>query len=137
MKHINRSTWIGALLICVVQIGIVLGWGSPVWHRFWYNAITPFVERVAEVRLSDAQSDPLIGKYGDKKWHLTISHDAGKLYMLLPGEPKMELGAASDTSLFVKVMNWKLNFVKSPDGKVTKLINDQVFTVWEVPKMPE
>ncbi|MEO6285728.1 MAG: hypothetical protein ABIN80_31360 [Dyadobacter sp.] len=135
LKRIHLMTWFGSVLICAVQAGIVVGWGSPVWHRFWYNSITPWVERVIEVKLSTAQSDQLIGNYGDAKWHLTISSTAGKLYMQLPGQEKLELGAASDTSLFVKVTNWKLNFVKAPDGKVTKLINDQIAFVWEVPKM--
>jgi hypothetical protein len=136
LKRIHKASWLGALLICMVQIGIVFGWGSPVWHRFWYNAITPWVHRAVELSLSQAQSEPLLGDYGDKKWHLTISREAGKLYMLLPGQGKVELGAVSERSLFVKVTNWKLNFVKGPDGKVTKLINDQISMVWEVPKMP-
>ena len=136
LNRVHFTTWFGTLLICIFQTVIVFGWGSPGWHRFWYNTITPFVERVVEVKLSDVQSELLLGNYGDKKWHMTVSREAGKLYMQLPGEPKAELGAASDTNLFVRVANWRLNFVKGPDGKVSKLINDQIFTVWEVPKMP-
>ncbi|NIJ54440.1 hypothetical protein [Dyadobacter arcticus] len=136
VRRIHRMTLLGTLLICVVQAGITFGWGSPVWHRFWYNAITPLVERLPEVNLDNAQSDLLIGHYGDAKWHLTVSRNAGKLYLQLPGQDKWELGATSETQLFVRIMNWKLNFVKGPDGKVEKLINDQIFTVWEVPKMP-
>ncbi|WP_221393775.1 hypothetical protein [Dyadobacter sp. NIV53] len=135
LKRVHFITWFGSLLIFLLQTGIVLGWGSPVWHRFWYNAITPFVERVVEIKLSDAQSEPLLGNYGDKKWHLTVSREVGKLYMQLPGQPKWELGATSETSLFVKVVNWKLNFVKDKNGQVSKLINDEVVKVWEVPKM--
>ena len=136
LGRIHRVTWSGILLVCLMQTGIVFGWGSPGWHRFWYNAITPFVERAVEIRLSDAQSDLLIGNYGDRKWHVTISREAGKIYFQMPGQPKWELGAASDTTLFNKTVNWKLNFVKGPDGKVKKLINDEIFRVWELPKMP-
>lgn len=135
LKRIHVMTWFGALLICTLQIGIVWGWGSPGWHKFWFNAISPFVEKVIEVRITDAQSDQLIGNYGDAKWHFTISRNAGKLYMQLPGEAKWELGASSDTRLFVRIMNWKLNFVKNPDGQVTKVINDQVNVVWEARRM--
>jgi hypothetical protein len=137
LRRIHFITWFGTLLIVTLQTGITLGWGSPGWHRFWYTAITPFVERVAEVKLTVAQSDPLLGNYGDKNWHLTITREAGKLYMALPGQPRYELGAASGTDLFLKAENWKLHFVKGPDGKVTKLVNDEIFKVWEVPRMPD
>jgi hypothetical protein len=135
LKRIHAMTWFGALLICTSQIGIVLGWGSPAWHQFWFNAITPFVERPVEVILNDTQIGSIVGDYGDKKWHFTISHDAGKIYMQLPGEAKWELGAVSDTRLFVRIMNWKLTFIKDSDGNITKVINDQVNIVWEVARM--
>lgn len=136
LRRIHFVTWFGTSVIVVFQIAITLSWGSPAWHHFWYNAITPFVERLPEIKLTDAQSGLLLGNYGDQKWHLTVSQEAGKLYLQLPGNPKWELGAASETDLFLKADNWKLHFVKGPDGKVTKLVNDQVFKVWEVPRMP-
>ncbi|MCF0072845.1 hypothetical protein LZD49_20360 [Dyadobacter sp. CY261] len=135
LKRIHFITWFGTLLICTLQTGIVFGWGSPAWHRFWYNAITPLVERVVEVKLTEAQSNLLLGNYGDDKWHLTVSREAGKLYLQLPGQPKWELGAASETDLFLRADSWKLHFEKGPGGKVTKLVNDQIFKVWEVPRM--
>ncbi|SEJ36172.1 hypothetical protein SAMN05216327_10934 [Dyadobacter sp. SG02] len=136
LRRIHFITWFGTLVIVIFQTGITLSWGSPGWHRFWFTAITPLVERLPEIELTDAQSDLLVGNYGDQKWHLTVSREAGKFYLQLPGNPKWELGATSETDLFLKADNWKLHFVKRPDGKVKKLINDQVFKVWEVPRMP-
>jgi hypothetical protein len=136
LKRIHFITWFGVSVIVVFQACITLSWGSPGWHHFWYTAITPFVDRAVEIKLADEQSDLLLGNYGDQKWHLTVSRDGGKLYLQLPGNPKWELGAASETDLFLKADSWKLHFVKSPDGKVTKLVNDQVIKVWEVPRMP-
>ncbi|MPR37204.1 hypothetical protein [Salmonirosea aquatica] len=135
LRRFHLITWVGTLLIVIFQTSITLSWGSPGWHHFWYAAITPFVERVPEIELADVKTDLLLGNYGDQKWHLTVSREAGKLYLQLPGNPKWELGAASETDLFLKADNWKLHFVKGPDGKVTKLVNDQIFKVWEVPRM--
>lgn len=135
LRRIHKITGLGLLLIGSLQVGIVLGWESPAWHQFWFNRIAPFVEKVVEVKLSDEQSDPLLGDYGDKTWHMTLSRVDGKLYLQLPGQPRLELGAISDTKLFVRTINWKLLFVKEPDGRVTKVINDQISIVWEAKRL--
>jgi hypothetical protein len=135
LRRIHKITGLGLLLIGSLQVGIVLGWGAPEWHRFWFNRISPFVEKVVEVKLSNTQIAPLLGNYGDKTWHMTVSHADGKLYLTLPDQPRLELGAVSDTSLFVRTINWKLLFVKGPDGRVTKVINDQISIVWEAKRL--
>jgi ligand-binding sensor domain-containing protein len=55
------------------------------------------------------QSESLVGHYGDQKWHLTVSHRDGKLFLQLPGNPPWELRATSETDLFVYGDNWKLH----------------------------
>ncbi|QHW00145.1 hypothetical protein [Spirosoma endbachense] len=134
-RRIHTITGLGLLLIGSLQVGIILGWESPVWHQFWFNRISPFVEQVVEVKLSNAQTAPLLGDYGDKTWHMTVSHVDSLLYLQLPGQPRLELGAISDTRLFVRTINWKLLFVKGPDGRVTKVINDQISIVWEARRL--
>jgi hypothetical protein len=135
LQRIHKITWLGALFIGVLQVGIVVGWESPAWHRFWFNGISPFVEKVVEVKLNNVQAELLVGDYGDKKWHMTVSREGGKLYLKLPDQPKWELGATAATKLFVRTINWKLIFVKGADGQVTKVINDQINIVWEAQRL--
>ncbi|QMU28148.1 hypothetical protein [Adhaeribacter radiodurans] len=135
LRRIHKTTWLGTLFIVLLQVGIVMGWESPAWHRFWFNSISPFVEQVVEVKLNDVQADLLVGDYGDKNWHMTINREDNKLYLKLPEQPKWELGATSDTKLFVRTINWKLLFVKGADGQVTKVVNDQIAFVWEVKRL--
>ncbi|QHT71671.1 hypothetical protein GXP67_35885 [Rhodocytophaga rosea] len=137
LKRIHQITWIGAICIGLVQAGNVIGVESRAWHQFWFNAISPFVEKVVEVQLTDKQAALLVGDYGDKNWHMTISQESGKLYLQLPTLPKRELGATSSTRLFVRTINWKLNFIIGTDGQVTKIINDQIAIEWEAKRIKQ
>ncbi|MBD2704457.1 hypothetical protein IC229_27705 [Spirosoma sp. BT702] len=88
--------------------------GSPAWHRSWYN---------------------LTGNYGDITWHLTLSQEECKVFLKLPDQPRWELGATSDTTLFVRTMPWGMHFKKAADGQVTQLTNTQGPLVWKVSKL--
>lgn len=136
VRRIHRITLIGAACIVVSQIVVTVAANSPVWYRFVYHAITPFVERVPEVTLTDAQSDLLLGDYGSKDWKMTVSRDGEKLYLQLPDQPKWEIGANSETALFLKRENWKLSFVKDSQGRVTKVINTHPDRSWEAARLP-
>ena len=109
--------------------------GSPAWHAFWFNRFAPFVEQVVEIKLSDAQTDPLLGDYGWENWHMTLSRDGGKLYLKLPDQPRYEVGAISENELFLKTMAAKLSFVKDADGRITKMINTRAATTLEAPRI--
>ncbi|WP_426671504.1 hypothetical protein ACPPVU_09725 [Mucilaginibacter sp. McL0603] len=135
LRRIHKITLIGSGVIIMLQLSVSLIWGSPAWHQFWFNRLAPFVEKVIEVKLNDAQTDPLLGNYGDKKWHMTVSDDKGKLYLKLPDQPAFELGAISKTELFVTTILWKLYFVKGADGRVIKVINKQGPLTWEVQRL--
>jgi hypothetical protein len=133
--RIHKITlWAGACLVAM-QLTAVALWGSPAWHAFWFNRLAPFVEQVVEIKLSDAQIDPLLGDYGDKNWHMTLGRDGGKLYLKLPDIPRLELGATSTNDLFVKTAMWKVSFGRDADGRVTKIINTQGERTWEAGRL--
>ncbi|MVM28464.1 hypothetical protein GO755_00365 [Spirosoma sp. HMF4905] len=135
LRRIHQISLIGMGIIVALQTTITLTFGSPAWHQFWYNRFAPFVEKPVEIKLSEAQATPLLGNYGDKSWHLTVSREGDKLFLKLPNQPKWALGATADTALFVKTMIWNLTFAKGADGQVTQLTNTQGPLVWKVSKL--
>jgi Domain of unknown function (DUF3471). len=136
LVRIHKITALGVLLIGLLQVGIVVGWESPAWHRFWFNAISPFVEKVVEVKLKDAQADLLVGDYeGKPVGKMTIIRDNGTLYLQLNDQEKQAMGARSETELFVKTVNVQFSFMKGADGRVTKAIFHQGGQTFEMPKL--
>jgi hypothetical protein len=119
IKRIHRITWIGSLIVIVLQFGVSMTWGSPSWHKFWFRVTAPLMEQVVEVHLSDAQSDPLLGDYESTFGLLTFSRDNGKLFVQFGGQSKVEIGARSETELFVKNETMNFHFVLGPDRNVT------------------
>ncbi|HEY5749450.1 MAG TPA: hypothetical protein VIU12_25455 [Chryseolinea sp.] len=135
--RIHKITLLGSACLVTAQLLVGAVWESPAWHRFWFNRFAPFVEQVVEIKLSDAQTDPLLGDYGDKNWHMTLGRDdGGKLYLKLPDQPSLEVGAISANELFLKTATWKLSFERDADGRVTKIINTQAATTWEAARLP-
>ena len=134
--RIHKITLLGSACLIAAQLLVGTAWGSPAWHTFWFNRFAPFVEQVIEIKLSDAQTDPLLGDYGDKNWHMTLGRDGGKLYLKLPDQPRFEVGAISENELFLKTITWKLSFERDTDGRVIKIINKQAATTWEAARMP-
>jgi len=131
IKRFHKITIAGATIIIIAQAAIITAWGTPVWHKFCFDAFSPFTEKVVEVKLSDAQIEPLLGNYGQKKGDLTIFKEGGKLYLKLHDVHKFEMGAISENEFFLRTMTWKVSFIKGPDGKVIKLINKQPHVIWE------
>jgi CubicO group peptidase (beta-lactamase class C family) len=81
---------------------------------------------VAEVKLDDSQTDPLLGEYAfAPNRNLAISRSAGRLYAQLTGQPKLELSATSSTEFFLRMVQARLTFVEDADGKVISVILHQ------------
>ena len=133
--RIHKITLWGTACLVAAQLTVVAVWGSPAWHAFGFNRFAPFVEQVVEIKFSDAQVDPLLGDYGDKHWKMTISREAGKLYLKLPDQPRWEMGAISENEFFLKTMLWRVSFVKDADDKVIKIVNKQGAMTWEAGRM--
>ena len=134
-RRIHKMTMIGSMIIIILQIAVTNTLGSPAWHQFWFNRLAPFVEQVVEIKPSDAQTDPLLGDYGDKAWHMTVSRNGGKLYLKLPDQPKFEMAATAENEWFLRTMIWKLSFIRGADGSVIKIINKQPNITWEAPRL--
>ncbi len=134
VRRVHRMTGLACGLLLAMQLAVTLNAGSPAVHRFWFNRLAPFVEKVVEVKLTDTQTEPLLGNYGWEKWHLTIFRAGGKLYLKLPDQEPSELAATSETEFFTRKMFWHLTFQKNADGKVIKVINKEPRATWEAPK---
>jgi len=134
-RRIHKMTIIGTMIIIIVQSAVTMTIGSPGWHKFWFNRLAPFVEKVVEVKLTDAQIAPLLGDYGDKNWHMTVRSDSGKVYLTLPNVPRFEMAATAENEWFLRTTIWKISFVRGADGRVTKMINNEPGKTWEVQRI--
>lgn len=135
LGRIHRGSLAGGAFFVAVQTMVAMNVGSPAVHQFWFNRLAPYVDPVVEVQLTDAQIAPLLGDYGYPNWHVTIYRENGKLFFRMPDQPPMEIAAKSATEFFMRRAAWNLSFVKSADGKVSKLINRQPNQTWELPRM--
>jgi CubicO group peptidase (beta-lactamase class C family) len=84
----------------------------------------------AEIKLEDAQSDPILGDYTlPGGVVMKIGRESGNLFMQVvgPGQPakKRELGATSDTEFFRKDAPVRLSFVKDSNGKAISVVLHQ------------
>lgn len=71
------------------------------------------------VAVASATLDKYVGKYSFLVATATITNENGKLMMEMPGQPKTELSAASETEFFVKMTDIQIKFVVDAQGKVT------------------
>jgi hypothetical protein len=79
LKRIHKITLIAVAILIITQVTVTKLYNSPSWHKFWFNATAPFMEKVVEINLSDAQSAPLLGDYESPIGDITISRSNGKL----------------------------------------------------------
>lgn len=134
LKRIHKITLIATTILILTQVIVCKGYGSPSWHKFWYNATAPFMEKVVEVKLSDIQSAPLLGDYESPIGNMTISRNNGKLYIQFSGEEKQELGATSATQLYLKGETMNFFFVKRDDGTVATAEARQIGRIFKMSK---
>jgi phosphoribosylformylglycinamidine (FGAM) synthase-like amidotransferase family enzyme len=137
VRRIHKITIIGVVCILFLQFAVTMAWGSPAWNKLAYNLFAPFMEQQVEIKLTDAQTDPVLGYYGDKKWKMAVIRTGGKVYLQLPDVPKLEMAAISETEWFLKATTWRISFIKSPDGSITKIINKQPNVTWEKPRFKQ
>jgi hypothetical protein len=135
LRRIHKTTLLAGGLLVAVQVALTLSAGSPAVHRFWFNRLAPFVEPVVEIKLTDAQTEPLLGNSGWEKWHMTVSRVDGKLFLKLPDLEPFEIAPKSETEFFMKRMLWTVSFPKDAEGRVLKLVNREPGKTWEAPKM--
>jgi hypothetical protein len=139
IRRIHKITMIGTVWIVIFQFAVTMAWGSPAWNKFAFSLFAPFMEQSIETKLNNAQIDPVLGYYGDKKWKLAVFRDGDKVYLKLPyaDVPKFEITPTSETEWFLKITTWRISFIKSKDGTVTKMVNKQPSVTWEKPRFKQ
>jgi len=96
----------------------------------------PRIKDAIDINLDGALIDSMLGDYdAGPAIRMTISWDAGRVFSQLTGQPKFELGALSDTELYLKQWNAQLTVVRDSSGKVTGVISHQNGTDREWPKL--
>jgi hypothetical protein len=133
LRRIHRITWFGSAFIIAAQLGVWSLWASPAWHKFWFNLAAPFVEKVVEIKLNDAQTDPLLGDYeGAPFGRITISRESGKLCLQITGQGKQEMGATSAMEFFPRTEIGGFSFIKDSHGVVTKVVVHVSSHTWDM-----
>ena len=135
LRRIHKITLIGTAIVILFQVGVSTVYGSPSWHKFWFELTAPLMVKVVEVKLSDAQSAPLLGNYESAIANITISRTNGKFYVQFDGGEKLEVGATSETELYLKGESLNFSFVKGPDGKVTSAKAKQIGRIYKMAKV--
>lgn len=135
LKRIHKITLLGTAVIIFLQVIVSNTYDLPAWHRFWFKATAPLMEKVVEINLSNTESTPLLGNYESALGNITISRNNGKLYVQFNGEEKQELGATSATQLHLKGETMNFFFVKGADGKVTSAEARQIGRIFKMSKM--
>ncbi len=118
-----------------MQLAVTLKlWAHPAVHRFWSDRLAPFVEKVVEVKLTDTQTELLLGNYGWEKMVISTIFRAAKTassFRIRNLPTSCDLG---NRILTRKWVFWHLTFQKNADGKVIKVINKEPRATWEAPK---
>ncbi|MCC6289155.1 MAG: hypothetical protein IT249_14840 [Chitinophagaceae bacterium] len=135
LKRIHKITWLGTAIIIFLQVIVSNAYNSPAWHRFWFKATAPLMNKVVEINLSNIESAPLLGNYESALGNITISRNNDKLYIQFNEEEKQELGATSATQLYLKGETMNFFFVKGTDGKVTTAEARQIGRVFKMFKV--
>ncbi|MGV3558889.1 serine hydrolase [Larkinella arboricola] len=78
------------------------------------------------VPVSETVLRQYVGNYKlDAARTLTVTYEAGKLFLQVTGQPKFELFAESQTKFFLKTVDAQLTFFKDASGNVTQVIVHQ------------
>jgi hypothetical protein len=118
LRRIHKFTWICTAILIFLQVISTNVSGSPSWHKFLFKATAPLMKKVTEIKLTEEQSLSLLGDYESTIGKITISRNNDTLYVQFDGGEKAELGATSETELFLKGEVFTFSFAKGPDGKV-------------------
>ncbi len=123
LRCIHRITWFGLAFIVAAQLSVAALLGTRAWHKFLFILTAPLMEQIVEIKLSDAQTDLLLGDYQSEPANeMTVSRDAGKLYLRYTGQGKQEIFATSATEFFLRTEIGQYVFVKDANGMVSKVV---------------
>lgn len=135
LRRIHRITLFGSACIIAAQLSVWALWASPAWHKFWYDLTVPYTEKIVEITLSEAPTEPLLGQYGWEKWNLSVTREGGRLFVQFTGQDRQELGAISETVFFPRTDIGTYTFVKDARGTVAKVVAHAGSQTQELPRM--
>lgn len=76
------------------------------------------VVRRTEVAVEPARLDDLAGRYAlGPDFVLTVTHEAGTLYVQATGQSRLRAWAESDSTFFFKEVDAQVSFARGPDGR--------------------
>ena len=90
----------------------------------------------ADVTLTDAELDAILGTYQYGPAVLTVTRDGSSVFAQLTGQEKYPIYAKSATEFEWRVTPASVVFVKDADGKVTKAVHTQAGKTFDAPKIP-
>jgi CubicO group peptidase (beta-lactamase class C family) len=96
----------------------------------------PRLPDLVDIQLDDAQTNSLLGNYdGGSSRRMTITREEGRLYGQVTGQPRFELGAVSETELYLKQMNVRVTVVKDASGRITGVVSHENGADHQWPKL--
>ena len=114
--------------------------GKVISARHFQNGNTlnaPRLPDVAEIKLSDAQTESMLGDYEvGPGATMTLSREGGRIYYQVTARPKLEVGAASPSELYLKQWNAQFTILKDAAGHVTGVISHQNGQDRQWPRVP-
>jgi CubicO group peptidase (beta-lactamase class C family) len=91
----------------------------------------------ANLAVSAAGFDGLVGRYDYGIGILTVTKEGSRLYAQLGGQPRYEIFPRSETEFFWKAVDAQVTFVKDKNGKVTKAVHHQGGQVINAPRLED
>lgn len=90
----------------------------------------------AEIKLSDAELDAILGQYQyGPAAILTVTRDGPSVFAQLTGQPKIQIYPKSATEFEWRVVKASVTFKKDGDGKVTQATHTQNGATFDAPKI--
>ncbi len=89
----------------------------------------------AEVKLTDAELDAVLGQYNYGAAVMTVTRDGDRVFAQLTGQPKLQIHQKSATHYEWREVTASVVFHKDKDGKVIKATHTQNGQTFEAPKI--
>jgi CubicO group peptidase (beta-lactamase class C family) len=108
-----------------------------VHHQNGHTLYAPRLEDIVEIKPPPAALAAIVGRYDYGNSIVVITQEDDRVFTQRPDQPRLELGAKSDTEFFVKAVNVQLTFVKDASGKVVSVIRHQNGKTYNAPRLED
>ncbi|MBL7700058.1 MAG: hypothetical protein JNK79_17970 [Chitinophagaceae bacterium] len=135
LKKIHRYTLLGTAIVISLQIVTSIIAGSDGWYRWSYKVTAPIMEKVKEIKLTDRQIAPLLGVYESDLGKLTIGQNSDSIFVQFNDGQKQQLGAVSESELFLKDEMFTFHFTLSAQRDVVAAECRQIGRIYKMKKV--